>query len=1039
MISALHVFNTLGGLIYTRCRIYILSMMRKTAKTTFIWIALFMGLYALATGKLHAQTKPYFFEHLTIREGLSHNTVHAVIQDRNGFMWFGTQNGLNKYDGYSFKTYSSDSKTDPAFEGRIVTALLEDREGNIWAGTQKKGINVLAIQTGRFWNLRHKALFKDLSEAWIYSLFQDRSGNIWIGTLGNGAYVYNPSAQTLQHFQVQNQKINNDSIFDFAQDENGTIWAVTGQIGLSRYNVSQQRFEQVLFAQPNQEEISGFRKNIFADQMGYLWIGTEKQGLFRYNLYDRSFQTYTVTNSALSAVNIRDVELDPEKNILIATDGGGFDVLDRKTQVIRSVQHNPVEQGSINTNALYDIFVAKDGNIWLGTFNGGVNVHKAQKMRFESYSHTGYISNEISHSSVLSLLETRDGKIWVGTDGGGLNLFNPSAKTFSSFQNQPQQSSSIGGNIVKALYEDAKGRIWIGFYEKGLDCYDPATGSFKHYPYGSDNNTTLSISNVWSITGNTDGTLWIGTLGGGLNHFNPETGVFTHYRHDPKNPASLSSDDVMLVYRDLKNRLWVGTQDKGLDLFDPSTGRFTHYRHNPNMPNSMSSNEIRAIFEDYRGLLWIGTEDGGLNLALGNGIFKHYTTKEGFISNNVMGIAEDHQHKLWVTSSMGLSKFDPMKNVVENFNFHNMSQANQFNQAAILYTQSGNLMVGGINNLNVLNVEQASYYKNILNPKIFITDLKVFNNSILAGEQKDHRIIYSGLIENAKTIFLSYLDNAFSFDFTSLDYNEPNNNRFLYKLEGFHQDWQTLSLPQHTASFTNLEPATYTLRVRGTNSIGQWSSNEIALQVVISPPFWKTIWFRLLILLLVVMAVFAAAKLFIQRRERHLKEKMLESEREILQLRNEKLASELESKNTQLVSLGLQMAHKNDFLNKVKTELHAPALKEALKQDADAPVVHRVINMIDSEVRGEDFWERFNAYFNEINNNFTRNITLKHPDLSPNDIRLCSLIMINLNTKEMASILNITPKGVEKSRYRLKKKLGLALEDDLGIYLKSFT
>lgn len=980
-----------------------------------VWILLFgMG--------LQAQDRPYYFEYLTIAQGLSHNTVHAVLQDRHGFMWFGTENGLNKYDGYSFKVYASGLPSDPQFEGRSVTALMEDQAGNLWAGTQNSGINLLSAQTGRFENLRHHPLFKPLSHAWVYRLFQDRQGRIWVGTMGQGAFLYQPKTQTLQHFRYQNSSLSNDYVLDFAEDTEGNIWAVTGGTGISRFSSQKNRFENLSLDPTGKTELLNFRKTLLADPQGYLWIGTERQGLFKYRISDRSFQVFD-PYQGLSRNSIRDLELDAQRNILIATDGGGLHVLSQAAQTIRSFPYNPLQVGGLNTNALYDIWVGKEGNVWIGSFNGGVNVHKAQKTRFEHYAHTGYGANEISNSSVLSLLETRDGRIWVGTDGGGLNLFNPETKTFSA-----APISDLSSNVVKALHEDPKGRLWLGFYEKGLDGYDLKTGTLKHYPYGSNGRNTLSNPNVWSIVSNTDGTLWIGTLGGGLNHFDPETELFTHYLHNPQSGGSIASNDVRLVYRDTQNRLWVGTQDKGLDLFDPKTGRFLHYRHQPDQEASLSGDEVRSIFEDHAGRLWIGTEDGGLNLWLGHGRFKRYTTRKGFISNSIMGIEEDAQGNLWISTQTGLTKFNPTREVIENFNFRNTPHANQFNQEAILSTQTGLLIAGGINGLNLLNTAQAP--QSTANPPVWITDLKIFNDPVLASTA---RHVYIGRIETAQTIYLSYLDNAFSLDFASLDYNEPQNNRFIYKLEGFHEAWQNLPLPEHTVHFTNLEAGSYTLRVKGTNGIGQWSTHETALKIVISPPFWKTLWFRFLIVAALVALAAWGLRMLVHRRERELRAQMLESEREILRLRNENLAAELASKNTQLVSIGLQMAHKNDFLNKIKKELHDPS-----PETDEPPTNKRVLKMIDSEVRGEDFWERFNAYFNEINNGFTQNLTQTHPNLSPNDLRLCSLIIINLSSKEMASILNITLRGVEKGRYRLKKKLGLSVEDDLNIYLKSF-
>lgn len=1010
------------------------DLIRRLSRSSRSLVILTGLLLSYPFSKAEAQNRNYFFETLTIGQGLSHNSVFAVLQDRNGFMWFGTQNGLNRYDGYGFKTFGTGFSADPQFEGRAVTALLEDREGNLWVGTTNRGINIRFSETGRFLNVSKIPALSALARAWVSGLMQDKQGRIWIATFGQGLFLYAPPYQTLKHFRTNQQTINSDYVFEVVQDESGQIWAVTGQANFSQFDAAKGRFNAITPAGAASVQILDFHKTMLADQHGSLWISSDKEGLFRFDVRNRVLRAVPSRKSGIRSGIIRDLEADAQGNILIATDGSGLLVYDPLRETFSQIRHDPLQSGSLNTDALYDILIARDGNLWISTFNGGLNVHKPHKIRFATFSHTGYAPQEISHSSVLSLLETKDQRIWAGTDGGGLNLFHPETRSFTALQHQPNHPQSPGGNVVKALYEDAVGRIWIGFYDKGMDRYDPATGTFRHYPYSSDSPKTLSNNNVWSITGQPDGTLWIATLGGGLNRFDPQQETFTHYLHDPRNPNSPASNDIMIVFADRENRLWLGTQDQGLDVLDLKTGRFSHFRHDPRQPESLSGDEIRAIFQDSQGRIWIGTEDGGLNRWLGNGHFRRTTTLQGLMANSVVGITEDDARQLWVTTLGGVSRLNLQNGSVENFTFQNMPQPNQFNQAAVLYTRSGALFLGGINGLNMLNARQWLGNNTAFRPKTLITDLKIFNNPVLAGWNKDNRVIYKGFLENAQTIHLSYLDNAFSFDFATLDFNEPNNHRFLYRLEDFHDDWQVLSLPQHTVSFTNLEPGTYTFRVKGTDSSGKWSTEEATVQVVISPPFWKTLWFRLALFGLAIGSVVFGVRLWIHRRERELRERMDAAEREVLQLRNEKLTSELDTKNTELVSVGLQMAHKNDFLNKVKQELEVLPVQ---------PDVHRLLHrqigkMIEAEIRGEDFWERFTAYFNELNHAFMRNLTTAHPDLSPNDLKICSLMMINLNTKEMASILNITVKGVEKSRYRLKKKLGLSTEDDLLMYVKSF-
>ncbi|MBN8587508.1 MAG: hypothetical protein J0L94_04215 [Rhodothermia bacterium] len=981
---------------------------------------------------LTAQNPSFSFEQITIQQGLSHNTVYAILQDRYGLMWFATHNGLNKYDGYGFKNYNTSTRSDPNFEGRIISTLIEDRSGNIWVGTQNKGINVLWAATGRFMACRSHSVLSALANTWITRIYEDRSGSIWITTIGKGIFTYDPTKNRLNQWSKTNKKLNSNHAFDVMQDAQGRMWAVTDQPTLSLFSSSKQRFSSIPIDPTQQIKLLGYRKVLRAAKNGTLWIGTERQGIFQFNPYDNQLQHYPLDAAKNSYNEVRDIEFAQNGSIMVGTDGGGVYFIQPGNANIVSLQKDVTRSGSLNTNALYDLYLSKDNNLWIGTYNGGINVHKSRKLRFENFTHTGFHDGELSHPSVLSIIQTKNGNIWMGTDGGGLNRLDPLTRTFSAKTHQSKTTTSLAGNVVKSLYEAPDGRIWIGYFGQGLEVFDPKTGSIKRINKPINTPASLLDGNIWSISGAPDGKLYIAILGDGLIVYDPTSETLNHYKAGSPNAKNLPSDDLMYVHRDRNNRVWIATRDRGLVLFTPENGQFKQFKSNTGDPNSLRGAEVRVIFEDHKGGIWVGTEDGGLNQWKGGDQFWNYNTHKGLLSESVMGIQEDKDGFIWVSTIPGLSRINPKTGSIENFNFHHHAQPNQFNQAAILFNQSGKLMVGGINGLIMLKPSEVTQSTSM--PRVRLTELRIFNDMILAGKTSSGRTIYEGRIEEVKEINLSYLDNAFSIDFATSDLSDPQNNRFEYKLEGFHSHWQQLELPRHSVNFTNLEHGSYIFRIRGTNSMGIWSDKETFVKINISPPFWKTLPFRIFLFILFGILLWQGNRLLLHRRERHLREKMMESERAFLQLKNEKLASDLAAKNNQLVSMSLQMAHKNDFLNKLKRELKDPPPT----QDVPQPSQQQVIKLIDAEVRGEDFWERFNAFFEETNNAFAQELKRKHPDLTANDLRICSLMLINVNTKEMASILNISPKGVEKSRYRVKKKLGLSAEDDLAIYLKGF-
>jgi len=457
---------------------------------------------------------------------------------------------------------------------------------------------------------------------------------------------------------------------------------------------------------------------------------------------------------------------------------------------------------------------------------------------------------------------------------------------------------------------------------------------------------------------------------------------------------------------------------------------------------------VRCIFQDSKGRLWIGTESGGLNLWLGNGKFEHFTIQNGLISNAVMNIVEDKNGYLWISTFKGVSRISIETKQCLNFDFTKNSyfNANQFNQATGIKDIDGDVFFGGINGLTLIKPNEVKFLST--KPNVVFTDFKIFNQSVSTGKQSDGRTILEKSLEEEKEIHLSYYDNVFSFEFATLDFTDPLKSQYAYRMDGFDRNWRIANSEQRLITYTNLGPATYTFRVRGTNNNGVWSS-EKTIKIVIEPPFWKTWWFRFLMVCLIIVLAWLILRIYTARREMALKQKVLENDRSILTLRNEnllaektilslqkeKLANEIESKNSELVSKAMQMAHKKEIL--VSLQEQVDTIKNA--SDFEKGKLLSVLkSTLSTEIEGESSWIQFIFYFDQVNQNFTSELLRKHPSLTQNDLRMCALTRLNMSNKEKAVLLNITLTGVEKSRYRLKKRLGLNTEDDLIEYLRSF-
>jgi ligand-binding sensor domain-containing protein/DNA-binding CsgD family transcriptional regulator len=961
------------------------------------------------------------FDHLTIEEGLSHNTVFDIIQDFNGYIWIGTQNGLNKYDGYSFEVYRSNgSKEDhTGFVGKAALSLFEDREGNLWVGTRRQGVNIRRKGSDRFVNLQNEAAFSPIRGYEVSSFFEDEEGNIWITTIEGGILEYNPRTKKSNHFTIDQGGLLSDAAFDVVEDKYGAIWIATAGPGIN-YRKGNGKMAAI------ETGLNGYRKKLLLED-DFLWIATEGTGLYRMHVQDHTLTQFAQHTNPLSLSSdiIRDIHRGADGRLFLASDGGGLYVYDEAEGSILNYTSQS-NNNELNTNALLSFWEDRTGNLWIGTFNGGVNIYKANKTWFDFFSPILEREEELSNRSILSICQASDGKIWVGTDGGGLTYLNTSGKiSFArTFTHNPEDPNSLPDNVVKTIFEDSKGRIWLGFFGEGMALFDPQLETFRHFPNEAGNPYSVGGegANVWAFSEGKDGTIYIALIGGGLTAFDTETETFTQYPIGPEIPLALAETDLMTVLVDREDRLWAGTADRGLHLWDDSLNGFLRFQHDATDSVTISNDEIRAIIQDSKGNIWIGTEGGGLNRWKGENHFEHITEADGLISNSVMGITEDQEGNLWISTFEGISRYNPSSGDILNFDFHSGENSNQFNQMAILTADNGQLLFGGINGLHAILPNQVKERQQ--SSDILFTNLHLFNQPVTAGSQDDGRTILDRPIEEADVIRLHYYDNSFSITFAAIDYTAPLENTFSFKMEGFNETWQQTTSGQHNANYTNLDPGTYTFRVKH-------ASNEVSIKVNIRPPFWKTIWFRSLVVIVLSVLIVLGTYFLIQRRDAIHKRKLLEAETEILHLQNEKLETEVNAKNSKLMFSAVQMAHKNEILTFVKEEVTNLDTESQQKR-------RKLLQMLNQELKSENYWKEFNLYFNQVDSNFNQAMMKKHPELTSNDLRICALIRINLTTKEIASLLNISVRGVEQSRYRLKKRLGLGSEENLVKYITGF-
>ncbi len=848
------------------------------------------------------------FERLSVEQGLSQNTVQCILQDRHGFMWFGTQDGLNKYDGYAFTVYKPDPQVPQSLSGTRIESLYEDHTGTLWVGTDGGGLNQFEAATETFRSYQYDPLNRQsLSNNHVLTIYEDRAGTLWIGT-EKGLNCFDRATGLFKQYQNDPnnpESLGHNSVSSLYEDEAGVLWIGTWGGGLSRLNPEvreQGKFIHYRNHPDNPQSLGGnVIRSIAGDPQGTIWIAT-KSGLSclkRENRDTGIFQRYQFDSnnpSGLSHDDVWPVYVDRNGALWIGTYGGGLGRFDAATQSFRHYQHDPQNPFSLGSNEVYAIREDQSGAIWIGTRDGVSRVDRTP-VAFHHYQHDPKNPHSLSDNSIWTIYEDRANNVWIGTMNGGLNLFDRATETFMCYQNDPKDARSLSNNSVWAVYEDRAGELWVGT-RGGLSRMNrDARGRARFHNYQRGAQPLQGLSHNWVTSIHEDrlrsGVLWLGTWGGGLNRFDRATETFRYFRNDANNPRSISSNAIWLIHEDRAGRIWIATEAEGLNEFDPATETFRRYQHDPQNPNSLSNNSIWSIHEDGDGVLWIGTRAGLNRFDPQAETFKHYREKDGLPNEVIYGILGDEHGHLWLSTNKGLSKFDPKAETFRNYDVHDGLQSNEFNADAAFRSRSGELFFGGINGFNVFFPD--SVRDNPYIPPIVVTGLKRYNAEVNEGAA----ISENGIA--AKThVQLSYKDEILSFEVAALNFHNSAKNQYAYKLEGLHDRWFQLGAKREI-TFTSLDPGEYTLRVKGSNNDGVWNEEGAALHLIITPPWWRTKWMYLFYAALGLGLLFAARRFELNRREQkariresELHAQAAEAQAKALQAENERKELELQ-------------------------------------------------------------------------------------------------------------------------------------------------
>jgi ligand-binding sensor domain-containing protein len=988
--------------------------MKRLSACVLFFVACFMSQNSLA--------QSIKFQRLSVENGLSQNTVNCIFQDNRGFMWFGTQNGLNRYDGSSFIVYKNVTDDSTSIISSEVYSAFEDKQNNLWFGTTS-GLSRYNRTRNNFSNFD---LYLDGQYAMrpVWCIVNSASDdNLWIGASG-GLFSFNPGTKKFNHYIINDSIQDANSVRTLCEDRKGNLWVGTYFGNVYQFNKENGAFKFVDTG-IDARKMNGGVTCIVEDSEGLIWIGKEDGVITKYDYVHNAFTHFTDFRHRYPVNRIMETK---EGQLWVGTDKGGTFIFDRGKQKFLPLTKK-VENGADVVISLYN---DRKGDVWIGTFHGGVYLFDKMDTTFNNFIPYIDIKNSEENNAVLSIYQD-DKDLWIGTDGGGLIRQNGSDIHYY----KKADKNSIAGNTVLSLASPDKDHLYIGTYADGMSVLDKRTGKFTVYNQANG----LNDNSVWVIYPDGD-YVWLGTNKGGLNLFDRKKGTFKYFTNTLKDDHSLTSNSVRSIFKDSRGKLWVGTVS-GLNVYNEEDGTFSNYLHRAEK-STMSNINVLCIYEDTKKNIWMGTHGGGINkYDFHTDTFVYYQEKDGLAGNIVYGILEDAQGNLWLSTNKGISNFDPEKEVFKNFDARSGLVDAQFNVGAYYKNKSGKMFfgsVGGMCSFYPYNIRENSFI-----PPVVITDFSLFNKPLAMGESSPLKQD----ISDTEEIVLNYDQSVFSFKFSALNYTHPDKNSFAYKLEPFDKDWNYVG-NVHTATYTNLDPGAYVFKVKGSNNDKVWNENPAVIRLVITPPYWKTLWFKIFLTVMVLVVIYGAYRLkvssikkqkeiltqLVNERTAEIEEKnklLLETEMRNAQLVHQKLNDELALKSKELTNYTLLIIQKNRLLDELKKKL-----KEAVRNPGSGNLrdFKNLLKLINYNFSPDKEWNEFNANFNRIHEGFADSLKSRFSELTNNDLRLCALYRIGIQTKDIAEAMGISQTSVKMARYRLRKKLGLTPEEDISEFLQ---
>ena len=816
----------------------------------------------------------YKFKHLNINDGLSNNQISSIIRDSRGFLWFGTDRGLNRFDGTNFKVYFNDLSDTSSIPFNRIDFLYEDIDQNIWirSGEDFVIFNPFTESFKRV-GTRYKQTAIPLTS--LQTIFKDSKQNMWFVASNYGLYKYSSVDQSVDSvkyvpdYEGLNQ---NNYLNDIAEDSKGNYWVVSNlgvvlKLAGDNYRV----LEEFQLDEAVKTETNNFSLFIDGEDIVWIFYPGGSYGVFLIDPETGSISNYNENSYPIQLNNnlVSSVIQDQNGLIWVATDHGGINIIDKEKEEVRYLINNRDNPYSISQNSVTCLYKDYENIIWSGTYKNGINYYHPNLIRFKHYNNIPSDPGSLPFNDVNCFAEDKSGNLWIGTNGGGLVYFDRENNTFKSYLHDPKNPNSLSNNIIVSLLIDRHDVLWIGTYFGGLNLFDG--NRFTRFQHDPNDKTSLPDDRVWEIYEDSEDNIWIGTLNGGLALYNPQKESFLNYKSQDIN--SIGGNFVISIIEDSEHNLWLGTSD-GLDRLNLNTERFYHYYPDPGVPGKLSDRNIIDLLEDERGFIWIGTRQG-LNVFDKNSQqFKVFTEKDGLANSSIKTIREDQQGNLWISTNNGLSRIITNYNPdstglrgltinVDNFNPADGLQGREFNEKSAYRTRSGELIFGGANGFNIFIPEEIK--SQTTDNKIVLTNFKVFNQEIGVDVPFRNHIILDKSITYKKGITLRHNVDLFSIGFAALNFFQPDKNIFEYRLNGFNDDWLQVDKRLNEISFTNLSAGTYQLQIRVSVDGDNWTEMDPPLVINVLPSFWQSTPAYIIYFILFGLALWISRSMMLER------------------------------------------------------------------------------------------------------------------------------------------------------------------------------